>query len=65
MQRSAVSLGTVHDPGRYQGRVDFLEGTRIRALVGGGGHAIRLLLALDLNPPGVSGSVRAIPVTRQ
>lgn len=63
MQRSAVSLGPAHDPGRYQGRIDFLQGTRVRALVGGSGHAIRLELDLNLNPPSVTGSVRAVPVT--
>lgn len=62
MERSAVSFGTSREPGRYQGRVDFLEGTRVRALVGGHGHAIRLELALALNSPSVSGNVRAIPV---
>jgi hypothetical protein len=65
MRRSAVTLGTAHDPGRYQGRIDFLDGTRIRALVGGGGHAIRLLMALALNPPQVTGRVQAIPVNRR
>jgi hypothetical protein len=62
MDRSAVTLGTARDPGRYQGRVNFLQGTNIRALVGGRGHAIRLFLALALHPSTVDGSVRAIPV---
>lgn len=62
MDRSAVTLGPPSDPGRYQGRIDFLQGTRLRALVGGGGRAIRLTLDLSLNPQTVSGRLEATPV---
>lgn len=64
MDRSAVTLGPPSDPARYQGRIDFLEGTRLRALVGGaGGRAIRLTLNISLSPSSVSGQLQATPVS--
>jgi methionine sulfoxide reductase heme-binding subunit len=63
MDRSAVSLGPPSDPARYQGRIESLQGSQLRALVGGAdGHAIRLVVDLELGSDTVSGQVRGAPV---
>ncbi len=63
MQRSAVTLGPPNDPRRYRGRIEFLNGTRLRALVGtADGRAVRLALNLSLGGDTVSGQVTGTPV---
>jgi len=63
MDRSAVTLGPPNDPGRYRGRINFLQGSQLRALVGSSdGHAIRLTLNLSLSPNSVSGQLLGAPV---
>jgi methionine sulfoxide reductase heme-binding subunit len=65
MDRSAVMLGPPGDPGRYRGRLELLEGTRLRALVGSAdGHAERLTVDLSLGDPAVTGQVVGTPVRR-
>jgi sulfoxide reductase heme-binding subunit YedZ len=61
MDRSAVTLGPPSDPGRYQGRINFLAGSRLRALVGGAQGAVRLTLDLSLGQSSVSGRLTARP----
>ena len=64
MERSAVTLGPPGDPARYRGRIDYLQGDRLRALVGGAGRAIRLRLTLSLGEDSATGRVEATPVAR-
>jgi DMSO/TMAO reductase YedYZ heme-binding membrane subunit len=63
MERSAVAFGPPGDPARYRGRIDFLHGTQLRALVGSaGGRAVQLSLDLSLGRDRVGGQLRAVPV---
>ena len=62
MDRSAVTFGPPSDPGRYQGRINYLQGTRLRALVGGAGRAIRLTLDISLGADTVTGQLQGIPI---
>jgi sulfoxide reductase heme-binding subunit YedZ len=63
MHESAVSLGPAADPGRYQGRIEFLQGTQLRAVVGSSdGHVDRLNVNLSLGQTTVAGRIRATPV---
>jgi hypothetical protein len=59
-----VTLGPPDDPGRDQGRIDFLRGTELRAVVGGAGRAIRLRLSLSLGEQTVTGTLDATPIAR-
>lgn len=66
MQRSAVTLGPVGDPGRYQGRVEALQGSRLEALVGTpDGRAVRLSVDLALGENTVTGQVSGTPEVRR
>ncbi len=63
MDRSAVTLGPPGDPGRYRGRINFLQGTQLRALVGSAdGHAVRLTINLSLGRADLTGEVQGTPV---
>jgi methionine sulfoxide reductase heme-binding subunit len=62
MERSAVTLGPPGDPARYRGRIDFLQGGELHALVGGAGRAIRLRLTLSLGADTATGRLDATPV---
>ena len=65
MDRSSVSLGPPSDPGRYRGRVQFLQNRQIRSLVGSAdGRAVRLAVDLTLNEGAVGGQVHGNPVQR-
>jgi sulfoxide reductase heme-binding subunit YedZ len=64
MNRSAVTLGPPSDAGRYRGRIQVLQNTHIRALVGSSkGRALRLRIDLVLGSPSgtVTGRVRSAP----
>jgi sulfoxide reductase heme-binding subunit YedZ len=64
MDRSAVTLGPPGDPQRYRGRIDFLRGTMLRALLGSRqGRAIRLTVSLRLGEGGATGRVLSVPVS--
>jgi sulfoxide reductase heme-binding subunit YedZ len=63
MDRSAVTLGPPGNPAEYQGRIEFLRGSVLRALVGSrGGHAVRLTVNLALGTDSATGQVRGVPV---
>jgi ferric reductase like protein len=63
MQESAVTLGPPSDPGRYQGRIDELNGSRVHALVGSrDGRAMRLTIDLSLAPDSATGVLHSSPV---
>jgi sulfoxide reductase heme-binding subunit YedZ len=63
MDRSAVSLGPPASPGQYQGKVQFLQNSALRAEVGSaGGRALRLNVSLSLAGQSVSGTVSGRPV---
>ena len=63
MHESSVAMGPTADPGRYQGRIEFLDGTRLRAVVGSAdGRAVRLDVDLSLGETTVAGRVHAAPV---
>ncbi|HVW18399.1 MAG TPA: ferric reductase-like transmembrane domain-containing protein [Solirubrobacteraceae bacterium] len=63
LRRSAVTFGPWSHPRRYAGRVEWLHGDRLRALVGSvGGHALRLDAVLRLGSPTVSGQVVVTPL---
>ena len=65
MDRSAVTLGPPADPTRYQGRIEFLQNSQVRALVGSpDGRAVRLTIELSLGESTVGGQVHATPVQR-
>jgi sulfoxide reductase heme-binding subunit YedZ len=65
LQRSAVTLGPPEDPGRYQGRIDFLQGNDLGARVGSAdGRAVRLRLSLSLGSATVTGRLDATPTRR-
>jgi sulfoxide reductase heme-binding subunit YedZ len=62
MSRSAVTFGPSGSD-RYRGRIEALQGTALRALVGSpGGGAVDLTVRLSLNGKNVSGSLRGTPV---
>jgi DMSO/TMAO reductase YedYZ heme-binding membrane subunit len=64
LQRSAVWLGPRAHPTRWRGRLEALNGPRLRALVGGpGGRALRLRLWLSIAGGHASGTLTAAPVT--
>ena len=65
MDRSAVTLGPPSEPGRYQGRIDFLDGNRLRALVGGAHGAVQLSMELSLGQSTVTGQLIARPATTE
>jgi hypothetical protein len=63
MRRSAVTLGPRSAPGALQGRIDSLDGSTLKALVGrAGGHAVRLRVDLKLSEDSVDGTVSGTPV---
>lgn len=63
MDRSAVTLGPPADPARYRGRIEFLQNSQLRALVGSpDGHAVRLTVDLSLGQSTVNGQVQGTPV---
>jgi ferric reductase like protein len=65
MSRSSVSFGP-SGSGRWSGRIEALQGTALRALVGSPrGRAVDLKVQLFLNGDNVSGSVRGTPVSAQ
>lgn len=63
MDRSAVTLGPPGDPARYRGRIEFLQNSHLRALVGSpDGRAVRLTVDLSLGRSTVGGQVHGTPV---
>jgi hypothetical protein len=63
MDRSAVTLGPRARPGEFQGRIQSLQNTVLRALVGSAdGRAVRLEVNLSLGRTSVTGQVRGTPV---
>ena len=65
MDRSAVTLGPPRDPARYSGRIQVLNDTVMRSLVGSAdGRAVRLTIELSLIGDAVEGRVRGTPVSR-
>jgi sulfoxide reductase heme-binding subunit YedZ len=63
MDRSAVTLGPLARPGEFQGRIQSLQNTVLRALVGSAdGRAVRLEVNLSLGRTSVTGQVRGTPV---
>jgi hypothetical protein len=63
MDRSAVSLGPPGSPGEYQGKVDFLQDTVLRARVGSSaGRALRLDVSLSIEGDTVQGTVNGRPL---
>jgi sulfoxide reductase heme-binding subunit YedZ len=66
MSASSVTFGPPNQPSRYQGRIDFLQNSRLRALVGSAdGHAVRLTVDLSLGQTTVNGRVVGTPVGSQ
>jgi hypothetical protein len=65
MDRSAVTLGPARDPARYSGRIQTLQDTTMRSLVGSAdGRVLRLSVQLSLIGDAVEGTVRGTPVRR-
>jgi sulfoxide reductase heme-binding subunit YedZ len=63
MERSTVTLGSPARPAEFQGRIQSLQNTVLRALVGSAdGRALRLAVSLSLGRARVTGQVRATPV---
>lgn len=63
MDRSAVTLGPPADPARYRGRIEFLQNSQLRALVGSpDGRTVRLTVDLSLGESTVGGQVQGTPV---
>jgi sulfoxide reductase heme-binding subunit YedZ len=63
MDRSAVTLGPPGSPGEYQGKVDFLQDTVLRARVGSSaGRALRLDVNLSIEGDTAQGTVNARPL---
>jgi sulfoxide reductase heme-binding subunit YedZ len=63
MDRSAVTLGPPGSPGEYQGKVDFLQDTVLRAKVGSAtGRALRLDVNLSIEGNTVQGTVNGRPL---
>jgi methionine sulfoxide reductase heme-binding subunit len=63
MERSAVTLGPVGSPGEYQGKVQLLDNTLLRAEVGSAkGRALRLRVNLAVGSDSVSGTVSGEPI---
>ena len=63
MDRSAVTLGPTRDPARYSGRIQALDDTVMRSLVGSAnGRAVRLRIELTLQGDAIAGRVRGTPV---
>ena len=63
MDRSAVTLGPPGSPGEYQGKVDFLQDTQLRAKVGSStGRALRLDVNLSIAGSTVQGTVSGRPL---
>jgi hypothetical protein len=63
MDRSAVTLGPPGSPGEYQGKVDFLQDTVLRARVGSSaGRALRLDVNLSIEGNSVQGTVNGRPL---
>jgi hypothetical protein len=58
-----VTLGPPSEPALYSGRVDFLQNSQLRALVGSpDGRAVRLTVDLSLGQSTVGGQVHGTPV---
>ncbi len=65
MDHSAVTLGPPHDPARYSGRIQVLNDTVMRSLIGSAdGRAVRLSIELSLTGDAVNGRVQGTPVGR-
>lgn len=63
LQRSAVTLGPPDRPGEYQGRVEVLRNSSLRAVVGSSDRrAVRLSVQLALGSTTVTGRVEGTPV---
>ena len=63
MDRSSVTLGPPASPAQYQGKVQFLQDTVLRAEVGSvSGRALRLEVNLSVAGGSVNGTVSARPV---
>jgi hypothetical protein len=63
MDRSAVTLGPPERPTEYQGKVQFLQNTLLRAEVGSAdGRALRLNVNLSVDGGSVSGTVSGRPL---
>jgi sulfoxide reductase heme-binding subunit YedZ len=63
MDRSAVSLGPPGSPAEYQGKVDFLQDSVLRAKVGSAaGRALRLDVNLSIADGTVQGTVNGRPL---
>jgi hypothetical protein len=63
MDRSAVTLGPARDPARFSGRIQALNDTVMRSLVGSpNGQAVRLRIELTLQGDTIAGRVRGTPV---
>jgi sulfoxide reductase heme-binding subunit YedZ len=63
MQRSAVTLGPPGQPGKYQGKVQFLQDSVLRAEVGSAdGRALRLTVSLSVAGGSASGTVSGRPL---
>jgi hypothetical protein len=63
MQHSAVTLGPPGQPGRYQGKVQFLQDNFLRSEVGSAdGRAVRLSVSLNVGNGSVSGTVSGRPL---
>jgi hypothetical protein len=63
MDRSAVTLGPPGSPGEYEGKVDFLQDTVLRAKVGSAaGRALRLDVSLSIDGDTVQGTVNGRPL---
>jgi hypothetical protein len=66
MRRSAVSFGPPTESNRYRGRVQSLNDTALRALVGSSqGRAVNLTIRLSLSGDTVTAAVRGTPVEAQ
>lgn len=66
MDRSAVTLGPPDQPALYSGRIEVLNNTDVRALVGSAaGNAVRLTVRLVLGNGTVSGHVVGTPVAER
>jgi sulfoxide reductase heme-binding subunit YedZ len=63
MQSSSAAIGTAADPGRFTGSITSLAGTNIAASVASSdGHALQLVLGLQLSGGGVAtGTVQVTP----
>jgi hypothetical protein len=66
MRRSAVTFGPPAESTRYRGRIQSLDNTSLRALVGSSeGRAVNLTIQLSLQGNTVTAAVRGTPVEAQ